>query len=368
MSSERDYYRMLGVSRDASADDIRKAYRSLARKYHPDVSKDSGAEARFKQINEAYEILRDPEKRRTYDRFGPDGARSPFGVGHEDFGGFGDIFDAFFGGGRSPRRPVAEQGGDLRAQLTLGFIESVFGAERTLEYERLEPCGTCGGSGAAPGTKPMTCRLCRGTGQIQRAQRSIFGQFVNVTTCQRCRGTGQEIPEPCPTCRSVGLERRRIERTIKIPAGLQPGTELRLTGEGDHGPRGGVPGDLYVSIEAEAHPQMAREGADIVSGLVLNVGEAALGATVGVETVDGTETVKIPAGTQPGSVLTLKGKGVPHFRGSGRGDHRITIHVAIPTKLTREQRGLLEQLREILPPGGGEDASGFAEKVRAAFR
>ena len=203
---------------------------------------------------------------------------------------------------------------------------------------------------------------------MQRAQRSIFGQFVNITTCGRCRGTGQEIPEPCPTCRGIGLEQRLNERAVKIPAGLQLGAELRLAGEGNHGPRGGPPGDLHVAVMAEAHPQMARDGDDIASDLALNVAEAALGVTVEVATVDGSETVEIPPGTQAGSVLNLKGKGVPHFRSSGRGDHRITVHVVVPTKLTREQRGLLEQLREVLPPGGEEDATSFAERVRAAFR
>ncbi len=368
MSPQTDYYDILGVGRDASDADIRRAFRMLARKYHPDVAKTDGAETRFKEINEAYEVLRDSEKRKLYDRFGRNGPASPLGAGREDFSGFGDIFDAFFGGGRPRGSRGAEGGADLRATLNLEFLESVFGAEKTLVYERLEPCGTCGGGGSEPGSKASTCRLCGGSGQVRRAQRSIFGQFVNVSTCGRCGGRGQEITDPCHTCRGAGLQRTRLERAIDVPAGLQPGTDLRLAGEGDHGPRGGRPGDLYVAVGVTPHPRLLRDQDDIVSGLRLNVAEAALGVKLDVETVDGSSTIEIPAGTQPGTVLTLKGLGIPRYGGSGRGNHRLTVRVQIPSKLSREQRGLLEQLGESLPEGGSEDAESFAERVRAAFR
>ncbi len=368
MNEHTELYDALGVRRDASDDDIRRAYRKLARVYHPDVSKEPEAEAKFKALNQAYEVLRDPEKRRMYDRYGQNGPQSPFGVDLDDFGGFGDVFDTFFGSGRRRGGSAARQGADLRANLEMEFVESVFGVEKRLRYERREPCGTCGGSGAAPGTKPVTCRLCGGTGQVQRAQRSIFGQFVNIATCERCGGTGQEIPDVCPTCRSSGLEQREMDRAIKIPAGLQPGSELRLAGEGDHGPHGGPPGDLYVAITVKPHPSLNRDGDDIVSTMVLNVSEAALGVSLEIETVDGPAQVTIPAGTQPGSVLQLKGKGVPHFSGSGRGDHLVSVYVAVPAKLTREQRALFAQLRDSLPPGSAEAEGGFVDRVRAAFR
>ena len=366
MSRNPDYYDVLGVARDASNDEIRKAYRALARKFHPDVNTGDDAEVRFKEINEAYEVLRDGEKRRMYDLHGRDGSTAQFG---SDFqGGFGDIFDAFFGGGRSQGRPTSERGSDLRASIDLDFRESVFGADAAIEYQRLEPCGTCGGSGAAAGTKPSTCRLCKGSGQVQRAQRSVFGQFVNITTCERCGGAGQEISEPCQVCRTLGLERRSLERDVKIPAGLQPGTELRLAGEGDHGPRGGPPGDLYVSIKVLSHDQLVRDGDDIVSDLVINIAEAALGIEVEVETLDGSEAVEVPGGVQSGSVVTLRGKGVPHYQGGGRGDHHIRVQVVIPGKLNRELRVLLEELRQLLPPGAEEDPRTLTEKVRSAFR
>ena len=368
MSAQADYYETLGVGRDASDADIRRAFRSLARKYHPDVAKTAGAEDRFKEINKAYEVLRDPEKRKLYDRFGSEGPASPFPAGGQDFSGFGDIFDAFFGGGRPRGSRGPEGGADLRATLNLGFLESVFGVEKALVYDRLEPCGTCGGGGSEPGSKASTCRLCGGSGQVRRAQRSVFGQFVNVSTCGRCGGGGQEITNPCRTCHGAGLERKRLERTINVPAGLQPGTDLRLTGEGDHGPRGGPPGDLYVAVGVTPHPRLLRDQDDIVSGLRINMAEATLGAAVDVETVDGPSTIKIPAGTQPGAVLTLKGLGVPRYGGAGRGNHRLTVQVQIPSKVSREQRGLLEQLRESLPEGGSEDAESFAERLRAAFR
>lgn len=368
MTGKTDFYEVLGVGRSASDAEIRDAFRNLAREYHPDVSQDPDAESKFKQISEAYEVLKDSEKRQIYDRYGHQGAAGGQGSGVDDVGGVGDIFDAFFGRGPSRGRSGAQRGADLRVELEMEFVESVFGATKSLEYERHEPCGTCGGNGSALGTKPTTCRMCEGAGQVQRAQRSIFGQFVNVATCPRCHGEGREISDPCTACHGSGLERREMNREVDIPGGLAPGTEIRLSGEGDHGRNRGSPGDLYVAIGVEPHPRLERDGDDIVSDLVLNFGEAALGTTLDVETVDGGETVNVPAGIQGGSVIKLSGRGVPRYRGRGRGDQRVVIRVAVPKKVSREQRVLLEQLRDSLPTGLDADDIGFVGKARAAFR
>jgi len=368
VSAKPDYYDVLGVERTAGPDEIRKAYRDLARRHHPDVSREPDATERFQQINQAYEVLRDEEKRANYDRFGHDGPGTQFGAGFDDFGGIGDVFDAFFGGGRRSRPGAAQPGTDARVQVDLEFLDSVFGVETDVSYQRLEPCGTCAGNGAAPGTSPSTCGACRGTGQVQRAQRSIFGQFVNVTTCDRCGGAGQVVESKCPVCTGIGLERVSVERAVRVPAGLQPGTELRLTGEGNHGPRGGAPGDLYISVDVKPHPVLERDGESIVSNVVINVAEAALGASLEVETADGPTSVKIPSGIQAGTPIRLRGKGAPRLRGSGRGDHFLFVHVATPSKLSRKQRDLLEQLRETLPGGSDSGGRSFVEKIRAAFR
>ena len=368
MSAKPDYYDVLGVERTAGPDEIRKAYRDLARRHHPDVSREPDATARFQQINEAYEVLRDAEKRANYDRFGHDGPASPFGAGFDDFGGIGEVFDAFFGGGRRARPGAVQPGTDTRVRLTLDFLDSVFGVEAEVAYRRLEPCGTCAGNGAAPGTRPSQCTACRGTGQVQRAQRSIFGQFVNVTTCDTCGGAGQVVENKCPSCTGVGLERVEVERKVRVPAGLQPETELRLTGEGNHGPRGGAPGDLYIGIDIEPHPVLERDGDNLLSNVVVNVAEAALGAMLEVETADGPTSVKIPVGIQAGTPIRLRGKGVPRRGGAGRGDHYLFVHVATPTRLSRKQRQLLEELGESLPGGSDSDGRSFVEKIRAAFR
>tara|TARA_Y100000588_G_scaffold382771_1_gene470939 strand:+ start:27028 stop:28134 length:1107 start_codon:yes stop_codon:yes gene_type:complete len=368
VSTKPDYYDVLGVDRMASSEAIRKAFRDLARRHHPDVSKEPDAEARFKQINEAYEVLSDSEKRSHYDQFGHGGPGSPFGVGFDDFGGIGDVFDAFFGGGRGQRGQAGQSGDDTRVVIDLEFLDAVFGTEKHISYRRLEPCGTCGGAGAAPGTRPTTCSGCKGSGQVQRAQRSIFGQFVNVATCDSCGGSGQVVESKCPDCTGNGLLRVEAERSVKIPAGLQDGTELRLSGEGDHGLRGGRPGDLYIAINVKAHEILERDGDNIVSNVLINVSEAALGTKVNVQTVDGMGAVSIPSGTQAGSAIRLRGKGVPKFRSSGRGDHYLFVHVRTPTKLSREQRRLMKELGETLPAGSDTDGRTFAEKVRSAFQ
>ena len=350
-------------------DEIRKAYRDLARRHHPDVSREPDATARsFNRSTRPTRFCATRKKRANYDRFGHDGPASSFGTGFDDFGGIGDVFDAFFGGGRRSRPGAAQPGTDARVQVQLEFLEGVFGVETDVNYMRLEPCGTCAGNGAAPGTRPTACAACRGTGQVQRAQRSIFGQFVNVTVCETCGGAGQVVESKCPSCTGVGLERVPVQRNVRVPAGLQPGTELRLTGEGNHGPRGGAPGDLYIGIDVKPHPVLERDGDNILSNVVINISEAALGAKLEVETADGPSTVKIPAGIQAGTPIRMRGKGAPRLRGSGRGDHFLLVHVATPTKLSRNQRRLLEGLRETLPGGSDSGGRGFVEKIRAAFR
>ncbi|MEX2684670.1 MAG: molecular chaperone DnaJ [Candidatus Sigynarchaeota archaeon] len=370
MTEKRDYYEVLGVSRSATKEDIKKAYRRLAREYHPDLNKSPDAEARFKEINEAYEVLSDDEKRAAYDRYGHAGFQGGFG----DFGGFTDpfdLFESFFSGftrgttsRRSPRR-----GADLRYDLTISFEEAVFGAEKDLEVPRMETCKRCGGSGAEPGTSPIRCPECGGTGEVRRVQQSILGSFVSVVTCPRCGGEGEVVNTPCAECR--GRKQVRVARKIhvKIPAGVDEGTQIRLAGEGEPGQYGGPPGNLYVVISVKPHPIFRRHENDILLDLYINVAQAALGDTVRVPTLDGDEVLTIAPGTQNGKVYRLRGKGVPYLRRNGRGDQLVTIHVAIPKELTAEQRALFEKLAQSLgrEQVAASNGRGFFEKVRDAF-
>jgi molecular chaperone DnaJ len=350
MSSKRDYYEVLGVERSASSDDLRRAYRRLARQYHPDVNKEASAEEQFKEINEAYEVLSDDDKRARYDRFGHAGVQNG-GMGAGGFGDFGfdDIFESFFGmrtGASARRRP--QRGQDLRYDLKIAFREAVFGCEKDVEAGRHETCQTCNGSGAKPGTTPVRCRDCNGTGEVRHVQRSLFGSFVNVTTCPRCRGTGEEIPTPCPDCH--GQKRMVKTRTlsVKIPAGVDDGTRIRLTGEGEMGSLGGPAGNLYVFVSVEPHEFFARQDNNIILELSINIAQAALGDLIKVPTLDGEEELPIPAGTQTGNVFRLKARGVPYLRRPGRGDQLIVVDVAVPKKLTNRQRELFEELGETL--------------------
>jgi len=355
MSSKRDYYEVLGVDRSATPEEIKKSYRRLARRYHPDVSDDPDAEMRFKEINEAYEVLSDAEKRATYDRFGH--AASGLGGMRFDFG-FRDPFEIFeevFGGGfgfrTSARRgPRPRRGADLRYELHLTFEEAVFGCDKELEVTRHEVCPRCKGSGAEPGTSPVRCPECNGTGQVRRVQRSILGSFVSVTTCPVCQGEGETIPVPCSEC---GGERRVYvtrTRTVTIPPGVDSGTQIRVSGEGEMGSYGGPPGNLYVVLDVEPHPIFQRRGDDIVLELQINVAQAALGAEVRVPTLEGEAEVVISPGTQSGTVLRLKGRGVPHLKRNGRGDELVIVRVAIPEKLSREQKRLFKELGKTLGP------------------
>jgi len=373
MNGKRDYYEVLGVSRNASQQEIKKAYRRLARQYHPDVNPgDKEAEERFKEVNEAYEVLSDAEKRARYDRFGHAGLQ---GGGFEDFAGFGgfgpfggidEIFESFFGATR-PRtaRRTPRRGADLRYDLTISFEEAVFGCEKELEIPRAETCPRCRGSGAEPGTTPTRCPQCNGTGEVRRVQQSILGSFVNVTTCPRCRGEGEVIITPCTECQGQKRVRKTRHLTVKIPPGVDNGTQIRLAGEGEAGVYGGPPGNLYVVLGVKPHPYFRRQDSDIILELAINVAQAALGDKVKVPTVDGEEELVIPAGTQTGEVFRLRGKGVPHLRGNGRGDQLVVVRVSIPTKLTSEQKKLFKELsrtlgREVIP----QEEKGLLDHLR----
>jgi len=381
--AKRDYYEILGVSRSASADEIKRAYRRLVKQYHPDIYKGPDAEARIKEINEAYEVLGDPDKRARYDRYGHAGVSGAAGAGSYGPGGYGgftdigdifeEIFGAGFGFGRSGgRRQRPTRGADLRVDLTIEFEEAVMGTEKEIEVTRHETCPRCHGTGAEPGTQPMRCPTCNGAGQVRQRQQTIFGTFVNVSTCPRCKGTGEVVTTPCRECHGTGQVEVTRRLRVKIPAGVQDGTRIRLPGEGEPGKRGGQPGNLYVFISVKPHKLFKRMDDDILLELPINIAQAVLGAEVEVPTLDGPKLVKIPAGTQPGKVLRLRGLGVPHLRGNGRGDMLITVDVHIPkqSELTEEQKELFYRLAETLDPMPVESRNehgGFFERVKEAL-
>ena len=371
--TQRDLYEVLGVAVDASADELKRSYRKLAMEYHPDRNASADAAERFKEINRAYEVLSDPEKRRAYDRHGHagvDGAGGPSGFdGFSTFEGFGDIFDAFFSGagGRGGRRRGPARGSDLRARLTLTFEEAAFGAEKELEYARLEHCDACGGSGAAPGSSPETCAECNGAGEIRRAQQSVFGQFVNVSTCGRCRGEGRVIMSPCVECRGRGGVRRARQISVRIPAGVDDGQQLRLTGEGEVGERGGQPGNLYVLLDVAPHELFERVDDHLLYDLPLNVAQAALGVSLNIPTLEGEMEFEAPAGTQSGDEFVVRGQGVPRLNGGRRGDLIVRATVVVPESLTEDQRILLQQLAETLgTPSLPHRRKSFLERLRDA--
>ncbi len=355
MAARQDYYEVLGVNRSATQEEIKKAYRELARQYHPDVSDAADAEAHFKEINEAYEVLSDAEKRTTYDRFGHAGLDGTGGLGGFDFGFRNpfDIFEEVFGRGfgfRTSSRRGPRRGADLRYDLHLTFEEAVFGCEREIKVTRYEVCSECQGSRAEPGTSLVRCAECNGTGQVRRVQPSILGFFVSVTTCPVCQGTGETIPIPCSRCNGEGQIYTTRKLSVSIPPGVDHGTQIRLANEGEIGRRGGPSGNLYVVLNVEPHPIFQRRDDNILVELQINVSQAALGADVKVPTLEGEEEIPIPAGTQSGTVLRLRSKGVPHLRRNGRGDELVLVRVAVPTKLSREQKRLLKELGQTLGP------------------
>lgn len=347
-TTERDLYEVLGVGRGASDAEIKRAFRKLAQQWHPDVNTEPGAQERFKEINEAYQILSDPERRQRYDMFGRagvDGAAGGAG-GFEGFGGFSDIFDAFFGGaaaGSSARRGRPQPGADLRYDLRISFEEAVKGTEKDIEFRVLGRCETCSGSGAKPGSEAVTCPQCDGRGEIRSIRQTMLGQMVNVNACPRCHGEGKIVETPCETCKGDGRTEGKRSLRVTIPAGIDEGHQIRLTNEGEVGPRGGPPGSLYVAVHVAAHPSLKRDGTELYYEAPISIAQAALGTKIVVPTVDGDEEVEIKAGTQPDTEIRLRGKGVPHLRRSGsRGDLHVLVDVRVPTKLSKRQRELLE--------------------------
>lgn len=353
--NKRDYYEVLGVAKDASEADIKRAYRKLAAQYHPDVNHDPGAEERFKEINEANDVLSDEEKRARYDQYGFAGVDpnfnpggSPFGGGFGDFGGFGDIFSDLFGGGRSSRRnPNAPiQGEDVTAHVEVTFEEAAFGTEKEISASRIENCDQCRGTGAAPGTKSETCMRCNGTGTV-RTQQSFMGMTMQSTAaCPDCRGTGKVIRTPCTRCKGKGKVRRNYKTKVKFPAGIDNGQTLRVRGEGSAGYNGGPSGDLMVTVSVRPHALFTRQGQDVYCEMPISFTQAACGAEVDVPTLDGKVRYTVGEGTQTGTTFRLRGKGIPFVNGRGRGDQFVTVVVETPGRLSREQKELLRRLEE----------------------
>jgi molecular chaperone DnaJ len=364
MATERSYYEILGVERSASEADIKRAFRKLAQQWHPDVSTEANAGSRFKEINEAYQVLSDPKRRQIYDVVGTaglgdmGGAGSPFGEG---FPGFGDLFDAFFAGmggtASGTRRNRRQSGSDLRYDLRISFEEAVRGIEKEIEFDLLDRCSTCGGSGAALGSAPVTCTTCGGRGEIRSVRQTLLGQMVNVTACTRCNGEGRVVDSPCPTCRGEGRLKRRKKIRVSIPAGIDEGHQIRLSGEGEIGPRGGPAGNLYVAVHVTPHSVLRREGPEIYYDLELSIAQAALGTRARIPTIEGDEDLEIRPGIQPGAEIRMRSRGVPHLRRPGvRGDLHVMVRVSVPTKLSKRQRQLLEELAaesgEVVLSGG----------------
>jgi molecular chaperone DnaJ len=376
---KKDYYDILGVPRSASPDDIKKAYRKLARKYHPDTNPgNENAEKKFKEINEAHDVLSDPQKRAQYDQFGFVGDMPPTGAGgfggRDPFGGmggdiFGDIFDSFFGGGmgRSRQNPNApRRGSDLETSIRITLETAYRGAAREIEVPREENCPHCSGSGAEPGTGVETCHSCGGTGQIERVTSTPFGQMVQVVPCVQCRGTGKVIKTPCGECKGQGRLRRGRKLDVKIPPGVDTGTRLRIGGEGEGGRNGGPPGDLFILLEVSSDSRFRRDGEDLHAKIDIAIPQAALGTTVPIPTFDGVEKLDIPAGTQPGSVLRIKNRGMPRLRGTGRGDMHIHVRVNVPKNLSDRAKELLSELAAEMKLDVAED-KGLFDRIRDKF-
>ena len=357
MADKRDYYEVLGVDRNASGEDIKKAFRTLAMQYHPDRNHEPDAADKFKEINEAYQVLSDDEKRSAYDQFGHAGVDGSFGgggagfSGFGDFGGFGDIFETFFGGaaGRQSRGP--QRGSDLGYRLVISFEEACLGCEKEVSIKRKEFCPTCSGTGAKPGSQTPKCSECNGTGVVRRVQQSLFGRFTSETVCPSCHGKGTVIKDPCTSCRGTG--KTTVEKVLKVnvPAGVIDGVRIQLSGQGDVGDTAASPGNVIITINVKDHKFFRRDGSDIYYTLELNIAQVTLGCEVKVPTLYGDALLKIPAGSQPGDVLAMRGKGAPVFRKTTKGDQYVDIKVVIPKKLSKEQKQLFEQLSKALDDG-----------------
>lgn len=381
--SKRDYYEVLGVSKTATQDELKKAYRKLARKYHPDLNKDNPEAAeKFKECNEAYSVLSDEQKRTQYDQFGHAafenggmGGAGGFG-GTGGFGGFGgsgmeDIFDMFFGGqgGRSSRNTGGPQrGADLRFDLEITFEEAAFGVEKEINLYRDEVCDHCHGHGAEPGTKVETCPECNGSGYVRYTQNTMFGQMVNERPCSRCKGEGKIISEPCKECRGKGTVKRNKKLKVKIPAGVDNGSRLRVGNEGEAGAKGGSNGDLYVYLYVKPHKFFERDGTTVMCEVPINIVQATLGDEIKVPTLDGQVTMKIPEGTQPGKVMRIKGKGIPSLRTGSRGDQLVRIKVVVPNKLSDKQKDALRKFADISKDNINPEEKSFMDKVKGFFK
>lgn len=370
-----EYYDRLGVSKDASQDEIKRAYRKMSKKYHPDINKEPGAEEKYKEVQEAYETLSDDQKRAAYDQYGPDGANGFGGQGGfggfdggAGFGGFEDIFSSFFGGGATRNPNAPRQGDDLQYRVNLSFEEAIFGSEKEVHYNREATCKTCSGSGAKPGTSPVTCGRCHGQGVINVDTQTPLGMMRRQVTCDVCHGTGQEIKEPCQTCHGTGHEKQSHKVSVKIPAGVETGQQIRLAGQGEAGFNGGPYGDLFVIINVNPSDKFTRDGSTIYYTLNISFVQAALGDTVEVPTVHGNVEMTIPAGTQTGKTFRLKGKGAPRLRGGSQGDQHVTVKIVTPTKLNDAQK---EALLAFAKASGDEKIApqkkGFFNKVKDAL-
>ncbi len=357
MPTKRDYYEVLGIPRNATDEEIKRSFRKLAFKYHPDHNRDGDAEAKFKEVNEAYQVLADQDKRAAYDRFGHGSAEGFFGRGFEgfDFGGFGDIFDAFFGGASTTVHRGPQRGADLSCNTYITFEEAAFGCEKEISILRTEYCPSCQGTGTRPGSQPTKCPNCNGAGQVRRIQQSIFGHFTNIATCPQCHGEGRIITQPCPRCRGTGKEKQQRRISVKIPAGVDKGNQVRLRGEGEAGDRGGPPGNLYVYLTVKPHELFTRDGDDVIYELPINFAQAALGAEIEVPTLDGSTKLKVPAGSQTGKEFKLKNKGISHLHSRGRGDQFVKLRVVTPESLTKKQHQLLEELAKTIDPAQRHD-------------
>lgn len=379
--NKRDYYEILGVDKNASDKEIKKAFRQVAKKYHPDLKPDDKeAEAKFKEANEAYSVLSDPEKRKKYDQYGHAGVDGQ-GFDPSSFAGFGsfeDIFSDFFGGfggfggfgssGTGARNNAPRQGNDTRYRISIEFMEAVFGLTKTIEVTQKDTCSTCDGSGAKPGTNVKTCATCNGNGTIQERAQSLFGMSIQTRVCPDCRGNGEIIEDPCVDCNGSGIRNKRKSLTVKVPAGIDNGEVLTLRGQGEPGVNGGPYGNLYLEVMVKPHEIFKRQGYDIYCEVPISFGQAALGAEIEIPTVDGNVKYKINEGTQPGDVITLKGKGVPHVnRDEIRGNHYATIDIEVPTKLSDEQKALIAKFDDETTPENYEKSSSFIDKIKKLF-
>ncbi len=380
MADKRDYYDVLGVQKGASDDEIKKSYRKLARKYHPDLNKDNPQAAeKFKEVNEAYEVLSDKDKRSKYDQFGFAGVDPSYGggAGGAGFGGFdmgdlSDLFGSFFGGGfgssRSSRKNAPQRGESIRQNVMLSFEEAAFGCEKEISVNRIENCDECGGTGAAKGTSAETCPKCRGTGTVTQTQRTPLGMFQTQGSCPNCRGTGKIIKKPCSKCGGAGRIRKTRKFKVNIPAGIDEGQSIQQRGQGNAGANGGPSGDLFVTVAIRPHPIFSREGSDVMIEIPISFAQAALGDTLQVPTIDGRVEYKVPEGTQPGTVFRMKGKGIQNVNGRGRGDQYVRVNIEVPSNLTEKQKRLLREFEDASTDDNQSRSKGFWDKVRDLFK